>query len=455
MNTRQPRRVAESAVVVGASMAGLCAARVLSERFRHVVVIDRDVMPDDARWRAHVPQGRQPHLLLYAGARLLEGWFPGIIDELYAGGATEVDVVRDFYWHQGGGPLVGPTTELRGPVMSRPFLEAAVRRRVAELPGVTLKDGTAAQGVVADDEGGRVTGVRLSDGSMLACDLLVDATGRQARSLGWLKELGYGEPPTSVVTVDTHYASRSYRRGELPVRDWKAAMVIGDPETRRLAVALPWEGERWIVALVGINGEVPPTDEADRVAFARSLDSPVIADLMTASRPLDAPVGYRFPSNQRRHLERLRRYPLGWAMIGDAVCSFDPIYGQGMSTAAQQAAALGSCLDRAGAVDRAFTRHYFRAAARTVAIAWSIAVGGDFAYKGTTGKKPPGTDLMDRYMARVNLAAQHDSAVCIRFSEVAGLIRRPEWLLTPAFVLRVLCFARRGPARELHSHVPA
>ncbi|WP_051786819.1 MULTISPECIES: NAD(P)/FAD-dependent oxidoreductase [Streptomyces] len=319
---------------------------------------------------------------------------------------------------------------------------------MTELPEVIVRDGTAVVGVVADDAGRRIIGVRLSDGSALVCDLLVDATGRQARSLGWLKELGYAGPPVSPVAVDTHYASRTYRREALPPRDWKAAAVIGAPETRRLAVALPWEGGRWIVGLVGINGELPPTDEADRIAFARSLGSPVIAELMEASEPLSEPVAYRFAANQRRHVEKMRHYPLGWVLIGDAVCSLDPIYGQGMSTAAQQAAALADCLDRSSGIDRAFTRSYFRAATLPVAMAWSITVGGDFAYAGTTGRKPPGTDLLNRYMARVNIAAQHDATVCIRFSEVAGLIRRPEWLLTPAFVLRVLRFARRGPAGE-------
>lgn len=123
--------------------------------------------------------------------------------------------------------------------------------------------------------------------------------------------MGYAEPPTSVVTVDTHYTSRTYRREEQPGRDWKAAAVIGDPDSRRLAFALPWEGDRWVVGLVGINGEVPPTDEADRLSFARSLGSPVVADLMAASRPLDEPTSYRFVANQRRHVERMRRFP--WA----------------------------------------------------------------------------------------------------------------------------------------------
>lgn len=433
-----PRGVAQTAVVVSASMAGLCAARVLSDRFDEVVVIDRDTLPDEDRWRAQVPQGRQPHLLLHAGAQLLEEWFPGITGELYEGGAVELDVCRDFYWHQGGGALTSPPSALRGPMMSRPLLEATVRRRLARIPCVTLCDRTAVEGLVPDRTGTRIAGVRLAGQPPVRCDLIVDATGRQARSLGWLKELGYGPPPLSVVTVDTHYASRVHRREETTARDWKAAAVIGRPDTRRLAMALPLEHGRWIILLVGVNGEVPPTDDEGRLAFARSLESPVIADLMATAEPLADPVAHRFQSNQRRHLDRMRRFPLGWVMLGDAVASCNPVYGQGMTSAAQQAAALGACLDHTRAIDLAFARRYFGAAARAVAAPGPSPPHGDFAYAGTTGPKPAGTDLLNRYMQRVVLAAQHDDAVGIRFGEVAGLVRRPEWLLTPPFLLRVL-----------------
>jgi hypothetical protein len=142
----------------------------------------------------------------------------------------------------------------------------------------------------------------------------------------------------------------------------------------------------------------------------------------------------------------LRRFPLGWVLLGDAVCSFDPIYGQGMTSAAMQAAALGACLDRAGTVNRRFARRYFKAVSRVVAVPWSIAVGGDFVYDGTTGNKPPGTDLINRYMERVTIAAQHDDHVALRFNEVVALVRRPETLMRPPFATRVLRASRRRPA---------
>lgn len=443
---RPVRRIGGSAVVVGASMAGLCATRVLSERFDHVLLVDRDTLPDGAQARARVPQGRHPHLLLVAGARLLEGWFPGIVDELEAGGAVDLDLCGDFYWHQSGGVARRPSSPLRGPAMSRPFLERTVRARVEALPQVAVRDRTAVDGLQLDPAGTRITGVRFADGTTATCDLVIDATGRQAKSLAWLAALGFEAPPTSVVEVDTRYVSQVYRRTDDPGRDWKAAAVIDEPAAKRLAMVLPMEGDRWIVLLGGLNGESPPTDEAERLAYARSFDSPVIAEIMETSLPLGERATHRFPANQRRHVERMRRFPLGWVPLGDAVCSFDPIYGQGMTAAALQAEALGRCLDRSGAVDGAFARRYFRSVGRVVAGPWSVAVGGDFVYDGTTGRKPAGTDLLNRYLDRVTVAAQHDDTVALRMNEVIAMVRAPEALLAPVFVLRVLSVARRGPA---------
>jgi 2-polyprenyl-6-methoxyphenol hydroxylase-like FAD-dependent oxidoreductase len=432
----------EQAVVIGASMAGLCAARVLADRFTAVVVVDRDTLGDDPTPRRLVPQGRHPHLLLTAGARLLDEWFPGLTAELYAAGAVELDLCRDFLWHQAGGTQRRPASSLIGPSMSRPLLERTVRRRVNALPNVDIRAGVNVRGLSIDDQATRVIAVQVGEGDEIPADLVVDATGRRAHTVDWLAASGYSAPPTTVVEVDTRYVTRVFRRNESPARDWKAAAVIGEPETKRLAMLLPMEGERWILSIAGLNGEVPPTDDAEALAYVREFDSPVIADLIAHGEVIGEPVTHRFPANQRRHVERLRRYPLGWVLLGDAVCSFDPIYGQGMTSAAQQADALGRALDRHGAVSRAFAKQYFRAAARIVNIPWSIAVGGDFAYPDTKGRKPFGTDRLNRYMDRVIQAGQHDDHVVIRLNEVVTLVRRPPALLAPSFVLRVLARGR-------------
>ena len=447
---RRPARVGESAVVIGASMAGLCAARVLADRFEHTTVLDRDDLPDTPTWRRHVPQGRHPHLLLAGGARLLEGWFPGIIDQLYDGGAVEVDLCADLYWHQGGGLFRRPPSSLKGPSMSRPFLEWTVRQRLASNPAINIRGSTAADGLELDPTGVRVVAVQLEGGETIPCDLVVDATGRQARSLSWLAALGYPEPEISRVEIHTHYLTQELGRTEQPHRGWKAAGVIDDPTAKRLAMALPIEGDRWLLVFGGVHGETAPADYDQRLAYAKTLPAPVIADILEASEPLGDSVTHKFPASQRRHIERLKRFPLGWVAIGDAIGSFNPIYGQGMTSAALEAAALGAALDRGRAVDRSFARRYFKAASRVVTVAWSTAVGSDFAYAETTGPKPPGTDLVNRYMDRVVVAAQHDNTVALRFNEVLAMVRRPESLMAPRFVLRALRASgrRRRPGAD-------
>lgn len=426
-------------------MGGLCAARVLSDHFEHVLVLDRDELPNGPEARHQVPQGRQPHLLLVAGARLLEGWFPGIVEELLDAGAVDLDLTADFWWHQGGGVARRPTSDLHGPAMSRPLLEWTVRQRVAALANVEICGGIGAEGLEFTDDSARVVGVALDDATSRRCDLLVDATGRQARTLPWVEAAGFDPPAQSVVHVDSRYVSRTYRRTATPDRDWKAAAIIDDVEHKRLAMVLPMEGDRWISLVAGLHGEVAPYDETERIAYLRTFRSPVIADILEHAEPLDEPVTHRFPASQRRHVEKLRRFPLGWVLLGDAISSFNPIYGQGMTPAAQQAHALGACLHRSPAIDHRFGRRYFKAAGKIVAVPWSVATGSDFAYPETTGEKPPGTDLVNRYMDKVTIAAQHDDQVSLRFNQVVALVRRPESLLTPLFAVRVLRAARRGP----------
>jgi 2-polyprenyl-6-methoxyphenol hydroxylase-like FAD-dependent oxidoreductase len=437
------RTVGSTAIVLGGSMAGLCAARVLADRFERVVVFERDTLPDRPHARRRVPQGRHPHLLLVAGARLLDSWFPGLIDELHQAGAVDLDLCHDFYWHQAGALQRRPSSMLRGPAMSRPLLEWSVCQRLSRLPNIEIRDNATVTGLVSDAQRQRITGIRVGDDEV-AGDLVVDATGRAACTVDWLRHLGYPTPRTSVVEVDTRYVSRVYRRTDVPTRDWRAAAVIGDPDTKRLAMLLPAEDETWILAVAGINGETPPTDDADLLEYVRSFETPAIADVMACSEPLSQTFTHRFPANQRRHVESMRHFPIGWVLLGDAVCSYDPIYGQGMTAAAQQADALGKVLDDAGAVNRPFARAYFRAVARIVGVPWSIAVGGDFTYEETSGKKPFATDVLNRYMGRVVKAGQCDERVVIRLNEVVALVRKPQTLMSPAFVLRVLHKARQA-----------
>jgi len=433
----------QRAVVIGASMAGLSAAAVLTTRFREVVLVERDPLSDVPSDRRGVPQGRHAHALLPGGLKRIEGWFPGYTDDLVADGARHLDFADDILWLQPDGPRARFASGVRGPAASRALLEHHLRRRVLARPNVRLQSGSGITGLTTTPDGQSVTGVTLEDGTILTADLVVDASGRSGRSVRWLSALGYDEPPTSVVTIDMGYASRVYRQRPGRQRPWEAALVIAPPPTGRQGVIVPLEGDRWLVTLAGFHGDHPPRDPDGFLAYARQLPSPIVAEVIEASEPVGDIVTHRLPSNQRRHVERLRRVPGGLVMLGDAVCSFNPVYGQGMSSATLQAEALGKALDAAPTLDDRFVRRFYRRAAKAITPAWQMSIGADFALPETRGPKPPGTDLVNRYMGDVLRASRVSEEVCLRLVEVTALLRPPFALLTPAMVRKVRRAARQ------------
>jgi hypothetical protein len=198
-----------------------------------------------------------------------------------------------------------------------------------------------------------------------------------------------------------------------------------------------------MVTLVGILGDHPPTDPDGFLGFARSLQSPDIHETIRDAEPLDDPVAFRFPASVRHRYERLRRLPDGLLVVGDAVCSFNPIYGQGMSVAALEALALRRHLQRGAAPQ---PRRFFRDLARVVDVPWDIAVGGDLVFPAVQGRRTLKVRLVNAYLARLHAAAAHDASLAGAFLRVAGLITRPESLLRPSVVLRVLRASPRPAA---------
>ncbi len=430
------------AVVVGAGVAGLLTARALRDHVETVEVLDRDRL-DGAGPRAHVPQGRQGHALLGAGEQLMGAWFPGLVDDLVAGGAVRVGGER-IWWHQAGGYRIrgdwggGPRLHL-----TRPYLEHALRERVAGMPGVRIRDRSLVEGVIT--AGGRVTGVRVG-GAPVPADLVVDCGGRSSRLVHALSMAGTLRTPVSEVVVNVAYATRLLRRSPDDLDGDVLVVTPSFPTTPRGGVAVPVEGGRWQVTLAGWHGEAPPADDDGFRAFARHLGAPVLAELIERCHPVGPVASYALRSSRWRHFERAADLPPGYVAVGDAVASFDPVYGQGMSTAALQAQALGDAVARWGAGSDRLPREHHRRAARAVRTAWAIAVGADFADPRTTGPKPFGTDVLNRYVGRVLLATHTSLPVQQRLSAVQNLQATPGSLLRPGVALRVLVASRRSPA---------
>lgn len=291
-------------------------------------------------------------------------------------------------------------------------------------------------GVFTKKSGGEIP----SDPEPMKADLVVDASGRNSATPKWLGSAGFAQPEEISVAVRIGYATRFY---EAPLRDWKALAVYARaPVSTKSGVVFRVEGNRWIVTLMGCLGDYPPIDEEGFLEFARQLDHPAVYDWLQTAKPLSPAVPYRYPSHLRRRYERLTRFPEGLLVFGDALCSFNPIYGQGMSVSALEALALRDCLRSKATDGEPLWTAFFKAANRITEGPWSIATGADFLNPRVEGSRPPCAALRNWYLDRVLKATGRDPYVSTCFFEVIHLLRKPSALFRPGLLARVL-FAGR------------
>ncbi|GAB2795822.1 FAD-dependent oxidoreductase [Streptomyces daliensis] len=438
------------AIVLGAGISGLLAARALAWHFDRVTVVERDRLPGEAVPRRGVPQGRHVHALLARGGEAIDVLFPGLTGELESLGAPVSTLLTEASYNLAGGELARGDIGARMVQASRPLLESVVRERVAALGQVKIIEGYDATGLTA--EGSRVTGVRIrargrpstaedgTSGEVVRGELVVDALGRAGRSAAWLAELGYARPSERRVKVDLGYTSRLFRMPEDALGSDRVLLVASVPghPTRGLAGMLQ-EGDRWLLTLSGVQGDHPPTDLAEFRAFARTFVPPRVEAALSRAEPLDDGFAYRFPDGVRRWYEKLTALPDGLVAVGDSVCSFNPVYGQGMTVAVLEAQALERCLREGGQEE--LPRRYYRAAAKVLDTPWRFAAEADLTLPGAEGKRARSARLASGYMLRLRRVAHHDPVVAAGLLRVTMLLDPPSALFAPRMAARVL----RGP----------
>ena len=443
--TVAPTQRGDRAVVLGSGMAGLLAARVLSDFFDHVTVLERDGEGPGPVPRRGVPQGTHPHVLLEAGRVTIEDLVPGFTEELQAAGGQRVDGRTDLRMFAEGALLAPAATDRVAYFASRPLYEQTLRRRIQALSGVTIEYDT--QFVTYHTSGdGAVTGVQARRGGELIdydASLVVDAAGRTSRTPHWLESIGMPTPALETARIDLAYSSTTIAR---PPDDRRAYFIQPTPPSTHGGTIVPIEDDRWLVTMIGYHGDRPPTDEREFRRFTDGLSLSDPSAILDSASELAGPiVRYPFPANRRYRYDRLASVPPGLVVVGDAMASYNPIYGQGMSVAALEAVALGHTL---AAGSDAVGPRFFSMAGKLVDVAWLMAVGADFRFPQTTGQRPRGTALFNRYLAKLVGGAHRDGRLTEDFFAVINMERPPSSLFGPRVLWRVIRPRERGAVRS-------
>ncbi|GAA2007571.1 hypothetical protein JL107_16370 [Nakamurella flavida] len=420
-------------IVIGASLAGLLAAAGISDAGganRPVTVLDRDPTPVDGTARPGVPQGRQPHVLLRRGLLALQELLPDLRPALLARGAVPLDT-GDLAWRDvTGWALHGePAHEILS--LTRPLLEAVVAEQVGALPGVTIRRGAA---VTDLRRVGRSWQIRLDDGSTLTADVVVDASGRSSRLPQWLAGMGVGPADETVVDARLGYSCRLYAGGPDP-RELAGVVVLSDPTLPKGGIGLPVENGGWIIAATGTGDCRPPRDEAEFDAYLTGLRDPALADL-AASCTGGGPVAvHRQTANRRRAYDQVPHWPAGLLPVGDAMCAFNPVYGQGITVAALQATTLRR--EWPARMDPAATRKLLSRLTSTTALPWAMAVGEDLRFPTTPGSQGLVQQLTGAWAREVGRLGVHGDRRATRaLTTTYHLMGSPLAMLDPRLVLR-------------------
>ncbi|MFD3612129.1 NAD(P)/FAD-dependent oxidoreductase [Streptomyces atroolivaceus] len=442
------------AVVIGASVGGLLAAQVLADHFPAVLLVDRDDLPNTAAPRSGTPQDAHVHVLFPPGLGVLEDLFPGFTVDFCRKGGHLIDVGAHLVLatRHGWGLRTPSGTSAIG--ASRPLLEHVLRDRVLAHPHVRFLPRHHAEAL--EGTPAKVTSVTLrardappgTPTRSQAASLVVDASGRGSRLPSWLAALGCPTVPESVVDPHLGYASRLFTPPpSLTVPDWRACYVLETgPDITRGGVLAPFDQDRWIATLTGVGADRPTVSPDDFLPFARSLTTPIIADLLAHATPLTPVVRSNSTAGRRRHYDQVRGLPANVLALGDSACALNPLYAQGMTVAALSAQKLAQCLAQAGLDSRTLSRRYHHALKTVHQSPWLLGTTADLRYPSTRAKPHPGVGqrLFSRYINWVQAAGTRDPHTQAAFLDVLTLVRPPTALLSPRVLIAALAEGGEG-----------
>lgn len=433
------------AVIIGGSLSGLLMGRVLAKHFDRVTIVERDTYPDQPIPRKGVPHSCFPHTLMLRGQQILEQLFPGLKAELIENGAIELDSLKELAFLTPAGWAARSSSDLMLLSCSRDLLDWSIRRRFAAFPNVQFLTKTSVTGLLTDAAHSKIVGISLHGNEELYAELIVDASGKASHTPQWLQSLGYQSPSETEVNAFVGYVAQIYQPSPDLSVDWKLLFApAAPPHHHRGGAICPIEGDqahpqRWIVALAGGDRDYPPTDEAGFLAFARSLPTSVIADVIEQSTPLTPIYAYYGNENRLRHYDQCSQ-PAHLIVVGHAACLLNPTYGQAMTVAALEAIAIDQFFQQ-HAIEELTTQtnHLRKQLAKAHQEAWSAAIGVDYRYKSTQGQPMTATmRFVNWYWYQLMELIVDRPKVFRTFLEVLHLLKPSIVLFQPSILVQVL-----------------
>lgn len=435
------------AIIIGGGIAGKLAARVLSDYFREIIILEKDPQSLEVTPRKGARQGEHLHALLHAGQYGLEELFPGITEKFYGSGAIKINSTMDLTWfHHGGWKLRydgGYTTTLQ----TRPHLEYHMEQYIEQIPNITYQYQVTVKNFLYQIDDNRVTGVKIQlsnnkSTEQLYADLVVDTSGSASLTSTWLEKAKITVPQEKL-DIGLTYVSQKFKLPENPKRDWKIKLIYPNPPQEKVGGTISKvEGDQYIVTIIGylntISGKEIIKREDGFLELTRTLPKQDIYHELLNATSLKKPAIYRVPQIKWKRIDKVKGFPNGLLLMGDTICRIDPVFGQGMSIAVLEALALRNILQEQKVSMQQVITSYHKKVARIIAPIWKMVITEVFRYPAITGKKPPELKIQQWYAKQVYLLSIERRDVYDSFIKVMNLVEPITFLMKPKIISSVL-----------------
>jgi 2-polyprenyl-6-methoxyphenol hydroxylase-like FAD-dependent oxidoreductase len=434
----------ENAIVIGGGIDGLLAARVLFPHYHQVMILEKDVYSKKAGPRNGIPQSNHIHILLMKGKQILTELFPKLEANLISKGAHKVDLLADVKYHLATGVAMRFNSGMYTIACTRPLLEYAIRTELlVQSQNIKIIDNARVTNLIKNPGENKIVGVNAISNNATQDfygELIVDASGRKSETIQWLEKIGFGKPKEIRVNSFIGYATQKYKFPDDLNLDWKSLIVMTSPPTNpRMAVIYPVEDNHIMVGLLGIGKTHPPTDAEGFLEFAKQIGVGEVEKTIENSEPVSSIFGYRETGSRKYLFEKMKEWPENFIMLGDSVCAFNPIYGQGISVAAMCAKTLGECLKSKGKIktlERGFAKNFQKRVAKVNSFPWLLGTSEDLRWPTSQGPRPNlVTKMMQKYVNEVMLLGPQSEIATRSFFTVLHMLKSPLVLFHPRVIL--------------------